>query len=481
MAGIGVKLNNIYGKNTLTTDIIGIGYSTVVTIAPMLTVIGALCFMEKFLGFDSVGYTTRELFSCTVLYIFIFALLTASPFNSVLSRYMSDVIYQETFEDILPCYYVGMILNITLSSLVGIAFCIHEYLVGKVDIIYVFTGYCGYIALVLVFYSMLYLSICKDYKKISFFFIIGMTVTVLLSFWFVRILSWSITYGMLLALTIGFWLIACLEFSVVRSYFRENSGKYREVLKYFRDYWPLVATNFLYTLGLYVHNFVFWTTDLRKIVVESFVCVTTYDMATCLAMFTNISASVIFISRVEMNFHERYKAYSEAVIGGRGADIEITKKRMFRMLSEELMSLARVQFIITLVIFLLCMIFLPQLGFGGMTLRIYPCLSAGYFILFLMYAEIIFLYYFNDLTGSVLTALSFCAVTFVGSLISTHFSEVWYGMGLTVGSFTGWTVAYWRLRWMEKNLDVHIFCSGHLLKQQKGECPSPKVFDRYEG
>ena len=197
---------------------------------------------------------------------------------------------------------------------------------GKVDIIYVFTGYCGYIALVLVFYSMLYLSICKDYKKISFFFIIGMTVTVLLSFWFVRILSWSITYGMLLALTIGFWLIACLEFSVVRSYFRENSGKYREVLKYFRDYWPLVATNFLYTLGLYVHNFVFWTTDLRKIVVESFVCVTTYDMATCLAMFTNISASVIFISRVEMNFHERYKAYSEAVIGGRGADIEITKK-----------------------------------------------------------------------------------------------------------------------------------------------------------
>lgn len=197
MAGIGVKLNNIYGKNTLTTDIIGIGYSTVVTIAPMLTVIGALCFMEKLLGFDSVGYTTRELFSCTVLYIFIFALLTASPFNSVLSRYMSDVIYQETFEDILPCYYVGMILSITLSSLVGIAFCVHEYLVGKVDIIYVFTGYCGYIALVLVFYSMLYLSICKDYKKISFFFIIGMTVTVLLSFWFVRILSWSITYGML--------------------------------------------------------------------------------------------------------------------------------------------------------------------------------------------------------------------------------------------------------------------------------------------
>ena len=163
MAGIGVKLTNIYKKNTLTTDIIGMGYSTIVTIAPMLVVIGALMLMEYFLDFSSVDYVTRELFSCTVLYIFIFSLLTASPFNSVLSKYMSDVIYEETYEDILPCYYVGMILNISLSTLVGIPFCIHEFLVGKVDIIYVFTGYCGYVALVLVFYSMLYLSIQKDF------------------------------------------------------------------------------------------------------------------------------------------------------------------------------------------------------------------------------------------------------------------------------------------------------------------------------
>ena len=348
------------------------------------------------------------------------------------------------------------------------------------DIIYVFTGYCGYIALVLVFYSMLYLSICKDYKKISFFFAVGMTVTVFLSFLLVKVFHWGITYGMLFSLTIGFWLIACLEMSVVRSYFKENSGKYRQVLVYFKEYWPLVVTNFLYTLGLYVHNFVFWTTDLHMIVVKSFVCVITYDMATCLAMFTNISASVIFISRVEMYFHGRYKAYSEAVIGGRGTDIDITKKGMFRALSEELMSLARVQFIITLVIFLICMIFLPQLGFGGMTMRIYPCLASGYFILFLMYAEIIFMYYFNDMKGCVLTGLVFCLITLVGSIISSHFTEIWYGAGLVVGSFAGWTVAYGRLRWMEKHLDVHIFCNGHLLKKKKGDCPSPKVFDRYE-
>lgn len=76
MAGIGVRLNRIFEKNTITTNLIGFSYSTVVTIAPMMVVIFNLILMEELLEFSSVGYATRELFSCTILYIFIFALLT---------------------------------------------------------------------------------------------------------------------------------------------------------------------------------------------------------------------------------------------------------------------------------------------------------------------------------------------------------------------------------------------------------------------
>lgn len=170
MAGIGVKLNKIFQKNTITSDIIGFGYSTVVTIAPMLVVIADILLMRYFLGFSDVLYSTRMLFACTVLYIFIFGLLSASPFNAVLSKYISDVIYDERYEDILPCYYVGLVMNISLSCLIGIPFCIWEYVVGHIDIFYVFTGFCGYISLVIVFYSMIYLSICKDYQRISLFF-----------------------------------------------------------------------------------------------------------------------------------------------------------------------------------------------------------------------------------------------------------------------------------------------------------------------
>lgn len=476
MAGIGIRLNRIYEKNTISSSIFGFGYSTVITIAPMFLVIGTVMLMQYLLGFSNVGYDSRELFSGTVLYIFLFALLTASPFNAVLSKYMSDVIYWETYEDILPCFYVGLIFNLTFSTIVGVPFIIREYTVGGIDPAFIAFGYIGYISLVLVFYTMLYLSICKDYKKISLFYLIGMGFSVVLSLILVKNFGVDCIYGMLISLDAGFLLTAILEFALVRSYFRHNSGKYKEVLLYFKKYWQLIVTNFLYSVGLYVHNFVFWTTDKRTVVANCFVSTNCYDMATCLAMFTNITATVIFISRVEMHFHGRYRRYSEAVIGGRRMDIKESERRMFRQLSEEILNLVRLQFIVSVVLFLLAIIFLPRLGFGGLVMQIYPCLAAGYFILFVMYSEIIFLYYYNDNDGAMITAIIFFTMTLLGAWTSKNFTPIWYGLGLVFGSVTSFMFAYFRLRYIERNMDIHVFCKGNLMKRGEGRRPSNLVY-----
>ena len=152
---------------------------------------------------------------------------------------------------------------------------------------------------------------------------------------------------------------------------------------------------------------------------------------------------------------------------------------MFRQLSSELMNLVRIQFIISVVVYLLCVIFLPRLGFAGSVLRIYPCLAVGYFILFLMYAAVLFMYYFNDLPGAVISTLSFFIATLIGSILAMNLSEIWYGAGLIGGAFVGWSVAYTRLRWIEKNLDTHIFCRGQLLKRGNGPKPSGLVYKKY--
>ena len=476
MGGIGVTLNNIFGRKSIAAGMFGVVYGSCLTVTPMVLVIGVLLLLEYLLGFNRLDYYTRELFSCTILYIFIFSLLTASPFNSVLSKYMQDAIFEERYQDILPCYYLGLVLNLFLTCLLGIPFCLWEHFMGGVPVLYVFTGFCGYISLTLVFYSMLYLSICKDYGRVSLFFLVGMLAAFILALVLYFLAGWETTRAMLLGMTVGFFVIAVLEYGSVRRYFVENSNRFLPVLKYFGKYWHLIAINFLYTLGLYSHNFVFWTTDMRLVVANSFVCNQPYDMASCLAMFTNISATVIFIARVEMYFHERYKAYSEAVIGGKLSDIKIAKRKMFREIANQLLDLARLQFIISVNVYLLLVVILPRYGFAGLTMRIYPCLAAAYFILFQMYAEILFLYYFKDMWGALLTAASFCLVTVLGSVVATHLPDIWFGIGAVVGSFTGWCVGYMRLRWVERHMDYQTFCQGRLIAYGHGVRPPDLVY-----
>lgn len=479
MAGIGVKLNKLYSKKTMLTSLIGVGYSAVITVVPMFLVIITVMLMEPLLGVSKLSYAVRELYSCTVLYIFIFGLLASAPFSAVLSKYLSDVIYEETYQDILPCYYIGLIVNSVFSSAIGIPFCIWQYVKGGIGLGFIVAGYCGFVVMVIVFYSMLYLSICKSFGKITWFFLVGMLVTLACSMLFVYVLRMETTISMLVSLDIGFLLIASLELAQIKSFFRYNSRKYKEVLRYLGKYWQLIATNFLYMLGVYMHNFVFWFSDMRMVVANSFVCAPDYDMASCLGMLTSASATIIFISRVEMKFHTTYKSYSEAVIGGRGMDIDSAKRRMFRQMAAELTHLVQVQFAISILIYFVFTIFLPRFGFGGLGMQIYPGLAIGYFIWFIMNAALIFQYYFGDLNGALLSAGSFCVATLLASMVARQLEPMWYGVGLIAGSLVGWTVAYCRLHKIEETLDVHIFCNGHIMKKGHGVCPANKVFDRY--
>lgn len=478
-AGFGKKLTRIFRANTIVSSLYGFLYSAVVTIAPMILIIINVVLMSHVLGFSKLSYASRELFTETLLYQFIFSLLISSPFNAVLSKYMSDIIYLEKIEEMWPCYYSGFLCQTVLSSVAAIPFCLHEHLVGGVDILYVCIGFCGFVALGMIFYNMTYLSILKDYKKISFFYFIGMLAAFLLGLLFVNVLRWEVSFSMLLALSVGFLITAALESAVLLRYFPKHGCEYGAVFRYMGRHWKLIVANTFYILGLYTHNFVFWFTDLQKVVVHTFISADPYDMASFLALATSLTTSIIFIVRVEMYFHDRYRDYSEAVIGGRGRDIRKAQVRMFRQLSGELVELVRVQFIISVVIFLAFLVVLPQFGYSGLVMQIYPSLAAGYFAMFIMYAAIIFLYYFNDLTGALVTSVLFWAATLAGSIFATGLSAIWYGIGLVIGSLCAWTYAYFRLRWVERNLDVHIFCKGTLIQPIHGRMPQSKVYDRY--
>lgn len=480
MAGIGVKLNKLYEKNTLITTISGISYSMIITIAPMIIGMLMIWGMSYLLDFRELDYAHRELFSCTVLYIFIYSLIITSTLNAVISRFMSDVIFEERYSEIMACFYYCLAIIVVMAFIPMVPFFLHEYRVGGVDPVFILISFGSCYGLILTFYCMTYLSICKDYAKIALFYLIGLGIGLLLAWGLHDLCHVQTIYAMLSGIGVGFLLTAALEYAQLLSYFRDNSHNYTAINHHFKKYWQLIVANTAYIVGLYSHNFVFWNTDMRMVVVHTFICAQPFDMATFLALITNISATTIFISSVERRFTFRYRKYSEMVIGGRLEDIEAAQNRMFRQLSVELMGLVRIQFIISIILFLFFVVMMPQLGISGLVMQIYPSLAAGYFILFLMYSCLNFLYYYNDLLGAVLISVGFLVSDVVFSIWASHLDSIWYGVGLVIGAFIGWTIGYLRLRWVERNLERHIFCEAHLLEHGRGSRPSDIVFSRGE-
>ena len=478
MAGIGIQLNRIFKKNYITASLFGIGCSICYTIAPMLLVVANLFLMFWALDFDSVGYYNRELFSCSVLYIFIFALMFAAPLNSMLSKYMADRIYEEEYGAIRPAIFLCLFITMGCAGIAGIIFYLREYIVGEVEAYYVFTSFMCFLALTLVFAVMIFNSVLKAYKELSLFYLIGMVVTFVGSLIFKYLVGFSVTYSMLLALTIGFWLIAILEMLNVLKVFRTNDYCYGKVLGYFKKYWKLIVANFSYTLGLFIHNFVFWKHPWNVTIADTYVCNQPYDMATCIAMFTNISATVFFIVRTDSRFRDKYSMYIKSVIGSKLDTIKTNKKRMMQALSEQLMSLARLQFCVTVVVFMLFKIIAPSIGISSLTMTMYPVMAVAYYIAFLFYDNLLFLYYFDDLNGAAISGVVFATATFAFSVLAKFLQPTWYGVGCCVGSFAAYTYTYFRIRWVERHLDELIYCRGSVIGVGTGKKPSYCVYKK---
>lgn len=478
MAGIGFELRKVFRKNSIISTLQGVVYASAVTVGPVVLVISTLLLMYGIFQFSDLSYVNREVLSSTILYIFVFGHILISLFDSMISRSIADAVYANGKERILTIYRAGLFLLLPIGAAIGLFFGWQMMAVANLSLSYVLAAYLLFLSLLLVFYAMTFISAIKEYKYVAAAYLLGMLLAVATALLLIYVLQVEATQAVLYSFCVGFMFIAIVLHAIVRRFFHDDGGEYRAV---FQEFWKnksLSVINLFYILGLYISNFVIWNSDLRVNVAKIFVSAPSYDMATCLAMFTNISAMVIFVVQVETNFHERYQHFCEMIIGGSKKAIDTAKGLVFRTLWQQVLYMAELQLIITVILFLLGKLFLPALGFGGLTLTFYPTLTVAFYMVFLMYAAVVSLFYFDDKAGALATTLSF----FLGSILATlglvFYGQrpEFYGLGMLIGSLIGWTVAYLRIRYLERNLDSFIFCKGKLISSQKGEMPKNLIY-----
>jgi len=477
MAGIGIKLNRIFDRRPVAARLYGFAYSGLVTVAPMFTVMGAVAAGQALLGYAAVGYARRALFSGTLLYMFIFSMIVASPFATAASRRLSDALYSGRSGAALPTFYAGLAAALAAGALLAAPFCLRAWLTRGMPLAWALAGFCGFGALLAAAYAQPFLAIGEKHLPVALFHALGMALAVLLAWMLGRLLRWEPTLALLTGLSAGLALVVSLEIACLHACF-PSGGRIREAARAFPPRLRLPIASLLHALGLYVHNFVFWAAAGDGNLPGGFLMLPAYDTATFLALFTNISAPVIFTVRLEMRLHSRMAAYADALAVGRAREIHAAQAALLERARTELLLLARLQCGVTAVGFLLLRSLLPALGFSGPVMQQYPCLCAGWFMVFLAGAALQLLFALEDETGALLTAGLFCLTTAAGALIGARLDGIWRGLGPAAGGFSGFTAAWLSLRRLARRFDAHAFCRGRLIPRGHGKKPAAQVYAR---
>lgn len=466
MAGIGFEIKKLFKKEGIFNTVFAGLHATAVTIGPMVIVIIALNVMYMMQPYIELAYKEKEVLSSTILYVFIFSMILVSPVNIILSRYIADRIYEEDYSAIYTAVGTGELIIALCVAASGIPFGYMMYTKGNLPVYYIFTAYVFFAGVSFTFYYMNFITVLKQYSKITYSFFGSLIVGVLFVTVSNKIFDLNISDAILFGLTISFTMIAVFLVTFLKLSFREREYNYNLLIRCLKKNILLVLANFLYILGLYIHNFVFWSESDYKVVVKNiFVSAPNYDMATYLAMLSNISVLVIFTVNVETKFHTAYKAYCETIIGAAGKDMKKAKQKMIETLRRETIYIIQLQIIVNLTAYIVAQVFFPRLGVEGDILSMYPALSVGYMIIYLIQCLMIYLFYLDDMTGAVMTGAVFLLSTFLGSMVSVHFSVYMSGLGLVFGSICGMSMAFFRLRYKLIHLDRHIYGKGRIVKK----------------
>lgn len=360
MAGIGFELRKIFEENTISSKMRGYSYATLISVGPMIVSVLMIIIISTILKIMKIDILNREIITSSIMYAYIFSMISVSGFVMVISRYISDKIYIGDVTDVLASLVGVISINLLLGGSMAIIFFVNSPL----DFIFKMLSYMFFLELSILYILIAYISALKDYMRIVKGFSIGAASTIVLSLILI-ILKMEIARSILLGLVIGFLITIILLIFSIKSYFNSMSSNVFSFVKYIFNMPYLFLINLFYTLGLFVHNFIIWKfSDISITINSSYIISRTYDNATFFAILTIIPATVLFVIRVETSFYEKYRKFTTSLdSGGSLRDILIAKKEMISVLKRELINIMKVQLVATFLLIIFGVtVLLPILG-----------------------------------------------------------------------------------------------------------------------
>lgn len=464
MAGIGFELKKLFVGRGVFRRVRAFAYASIVCSGTVILAIVLLLGMQLLIDLFAVGRAQKEVFVITMVYALFFSMMFTSFYQTFLSRYVADVLYQGKPEKVMPSL-VGAALTLMVPG--GI---FYAWLVSTADaltILQKILNWMLFMELIPVWLQMSYITAAKDYKMILTVFALGVVAALALGA--LLLIIGVVPYtALMFALNVGYGIMLCGFMAVLLHYFPVGKGSVFSFVGWLSRTPDLLATGFMSMSGMFVHLVIMWFSPIGSVVTGQFRQASMFDAAAFYAFLVMLPTNINFIVSVEVNFYIKYRQYFDAIVnGGAMSDINRARDSMGTVLRQEISKLTWIQVFFLAVYMIAMRYLLPYTGFTTDMIRMFQVMCVGYSAYCIGNSTMLLQLYFNDRKGALFTSAVLFFVNTGVSLWTRTGPMLYYGLGVAAGGLAMFAVALPRLLMYVRNIDYHIFCSQPVINVEE--------------
>ena len=444
MAGIGFELRKLFmeEKEQPFGNIKALIFSAAISVGPWLITSTSLNLLILISENVKVSRVNQIIFMSSIFYTFIFSQILTSIFQYLITRFVSDCIFQKRIGKIRGTFLGSMKLISILAFFASYLFIRNGNLSVGFKVVFILL----FISMCLSWITMIFVSLLKKYHFILFSFFLGNIVSVVLGYCFLKFpvtfIKETPVFWMMLSYCAGIFLNFLLTSMYVLRAFKGNGKNQFEFLTYLRGYFSLIIIGAIYILGVWAHVFMNWLVGDSYVIANAFIISPLYEVAVFYSYCTAIPSIIYFTIFLETKFLPLYKEYYKKISRtGTYKEIQDALEIMKQTLYREILYCMELQFLISLTCILLSNVIFNQFDMDARLLELFRITIFGSFCaIFVSILITLFLYFDLRLQSIILSftlLISNIVFTYMFGRIGTGFA----GTGFFLASFLTFGVA----------------------------------------
>ena len=424
MAGIGFRLRELMKTDTLSGLLQAYSYAGLIGSGPWVLSIVAILLIGIINTENSTTPHFVGQFQISVTYLMAISLLLTSPLQLMLTRFISDRLYEKQDELVLPNLIGAIFIVITVNGTLATICLVYFF---SESIIYRLLMLSGLIILSAIWIVVIILSGLKAYREILLAFLLGYGLTV----WSSMKLGAFALEGLLSGFVLGQGLLLFMLLVIVfRSYSSSKLIAF-DFLRRSQIFLSLAVTGFLYNFAIWIDKFIFWFNPQTSVaMIDPLRGSELYDLPIFLAYLSIIPGMAVFLLHLETNFVEKYVKFYDAI--NNGAPLRLihkTYEEMIMAIRKGYVEILKVQGMTVIILLAMGDKLLEWVGISPFYRILLNINLVAVGVQVLLLAVLNLLFYFDYRKIALYLCLLFAVSNMIFTILSQYLGPAFYGYG----------------------------------------------------